>query len=187
MIIFLFFPITGILVTRELVIGKVKFINKEDSNKYQVLISKNYFIQKHFKNVQSIAIINISGINTEGYADNATFALQLLKQSIGIVYIHIFRIDDEKRIVISALGIHEVDEGLNPYFSENSYYNNDMSSNLMRDIVSLIEPQITHMNKIALECYASEDEMRKKVLKSLELLYYLYSEQYSNYRILKIY
>ena len=122
------FPITGLYLStnKKLSVGNIDFVDR--------VYLKNQLIKKDLAN--NIQFINIfSKVNTFAVVDLSKFgeyknvckdgynslALQLLKQTIGAMYISIYNNksnpDDERRIIISDKGMHEVDEGLNSYLA----------------------------------------------------------------------
>ena len=126
--------------------------------------------------------------------DNYSIALQLTKQSIGAIYLSIYnskkRIDDSRRIVISNIGVHEIDEGLVVCKSETQLINyKNVSSSLFFIDSDLSELFLKDIDTIQLKMnsfYDVDCEYGNKLLKSLDILYCINNEIYSNERILKI-
>lgn len=191
------FPITGLNIEKKLEIGKCIFLPKDKFLKGEYPAAKNSlcWITQYFRNVNTIALVDTTSLNEDWYkySDNGSIALQLLKQSIGAIYMALYskamRVDDERRIVISDLGQHEVDEGLNPCFTNHSIIRDNGAAKKLimgsRDINSIVDILLNISKKMS-QWYNKGNELNMKVLKCLELLYCLFNEIYSNERILKI-
>lgn len=183
------FPLTGIKVTHPLQIGKCYIvpIEKLDSSiKLPKIMTSNIFCV-------SITTVDVSN-NWKKESDNYSIALQLTKQSIGALYLSIYnskeRCDDNRRIVISNIGSHELDEGLVVCKSENQLKNHiDISSILFftdRDLNKLCLENIEVIQSKMNDYYSCDCEYGNKILKSLEITYCINNEIYANERILKI-
>lgn len=183
-----YFPLTGIAIHEQIHIGKTEIIpiDKLDNslNLPQIMM----------QNVKCIAKTQVSvSENWRQFTDNFSIALQLTKQCIGALYFSFYkcniRPDDNRRIVISNIGEHEVDEGLVPYYTNKANNIRDLSSHLTfksNDMSLDIIREINFINSKLNEFYSFDCEYGNKILKSFELLYCVNNEIYSNERILKI-
>ncbi|WP_024861849.1 hypothetical protein [Ruminococcus flavefaciens] len=184
-----YFPLTGIDISQPLKIGKCEIIPvsmlKETINFPQLMTSHISCIAK--------TIVDVSE-KWESACDNYSIALQLTKQSIGALYLAFYnsknRCDYSRRIVISNIGKHELDEGLVIYKTErllNNYsdisktlcFNNDDQTDLFSSSIKVIDSKMDSF-------YSQDCEYGNKILKALEILYCINNEIYSNERILKI-
>lgn len=192
------FPITGLKVSINNIktIGLIDFIDKEYL--IQNFIGSRLLAEfnRNFKAVNTFAVVNLreygdcEGLCRDG---NNSLALQLLKQTIGGIYLSIFNkirdIDHEKRIVISNKGIHEVDEGLNPYIvmhnSSCHVYHNNVEENLNATMSDFDINNIPNVIKILQKSLKEKNQYEKKICKVLEIMYSNFNECYSRERIIK--
>ncbi|MBO6231980.1 MAG: hypothetical protein IK990_06525 [Ruminiclostridium sp.] len=185
-----YFPITGMIITQPLKIGKCDYIPLS-LFKEQIKLPQNM--------VENISVIAKTTVDVpenwiKNAIDNYSIALQLTKQSIGAIYLSIYnskkRCDNNRRIVISPIGKHEVDEGLVIYQTNLSTRNTtDVSSTLFfsdKDASDLFLANLDTINNQILMYYSNNNEYGNKILKSLEIIYCINNEIYSNERILKI-
>lgn len=122
-----------------------------------------------------------------------SLALQLVKQTIGAIYLGIYNKklnpDCERRIAISNKGIHEVDEGLNPYMAiYNGKYMvcpNNADEGLVATINDFDTDNIYNAVKILSKTLKEKNEYEKKVCKVFEIVYSNFNECYSRERVLK--
>lgn len=189
------FPITGLSigVNKNIFIGKIEFVDRE----YLINnIITGFNQNKDFIGVKTFAIVDlskygiISGLCKDG---NNSLALQILKQTIGAIYLSIYlkrsSADFERRIVISNKNVHEVDEGLNPYlvYNKNKYMvvPNNVSEMLNASIFDFNLEDISNIIEVLNKNMRAKNEYEKRICKSLELVYSIYNESYSRERILK--
>lgn len=184
-----YFPLTGISITQPLKIGKCEVIPismfKEPNKFPRIMISNITCVAK--------TIVDVSE-KWKSVCDNYSIALQLTKQSIGALYLALYnsknRSDDNRRIVISNVGKHELDEGLVIYRSESSLNNyTNISKTLFfddKDQNSLFVSHLDVINAKMQEFYSKDCEFGNKILKALEIIYCINNEIYSNERILKV-
>lgn len=184
-----YFPLTGINISQPLQVGKCEIIPVSMINKTnhlpQILTSQITCIAK--------TIVDVSAA-WKSVSDNYSIALQLTKQSIGALYLAIYnsknRSDDCRRIVISNIGKHELDEGLIIYKTERSLNNHvNISKTLFfddNDWNTLFSDNIKLIDSKMEKFYSQDCEYGNKILKALEILYCINNEIYSNERILKI-
>ena len=194
------FPITGLVLSNNesIKIGEIVFVNKKylENNildKFLVL-DPNY--DKLFNNVKTFAIVDLSKYGD--YKDlckdgNNSLALQILKQTIGAIYISIYikkkKVDCERRIVISNKGLHEVDEGLNSYmaFYKGEYYlcPNEVDKMLFCTSSDFELYNIKKFIRILNKNYEEKSQYEQKICKALEIIYSIYNESYSRERVIK--
>lgn len=194
------FPITGLELSlnSKVSVGKIDFVDQKYlyNNIIKNELASNILFNKSFEAVRIFAIVNldrygeVKGICSYG---NNSLALQILKQTIGAIYLSIFNtidnVDFERRIVISNKGVQEVDEGLNSYLAMcnneyvivPNYVDKMLIANCNDFNLKSIENIITILNKP----YTEKNEYEKKICKSLELIYSIYNESYSRERIIK--
>ncbi|MVX66349.1 hypothetical protein GKZ28_21980 [Clostridium chromiireducens] len=195
------FPITGLLLTtnKKLSIGNIDFVDRVylKSRLIDKELAKDINFINLFSRVDTFAVVDLSKFgdykNLCKDGDNS-LALQLLKQTIGAMYISIYNKkptpDNERRIIISDKGIHEVDEGLNSYMAIwNGKYHmcpNKVSELLIAkegDIdVKNVQPIINILNKNIKD----RSEFENKICKALELVYSILIEAYTSERVLKL-
>lgn len=198
------FPITGLIIEDTLSVGKVTFYNKESFDTNLVKFDIGPFLKSKFlSKVTTLAVVNTNGLNEKWYeeiriletsnvdSDMLSIAIKLLRQSIGILYLVIYltskRVDDEKRIVISPLGEHEIEEGIIFYCTEANAYNKTSTSERLKIKGSEITTEkLDSLLKIIDGYYTSDFELDIKKLNSLELLYCIQNEIYARERILKM-
>ncbi|AVK49452.1 hypothetical protein AXY43_16505 [Clostridium sp. MF28] len=194
------FPITGlkIAINSIVTIGLIDFVDKEYlvKNVIDSSLAINHEFNKNFKLVSTFAVVdlkrygNYKGLCRDG---NNSLALQLLKQTIGGIYLSIFNkttnVDCEKRIVISNKGIHEVDEGLNPYMAihdnKSEIYPNTVDEMLIATTSNFDITNIPNVIKILNKPLKEKNEYEKKICKVLEVIYSNFNECYSRERVLK--
>lgn len=194
------FPITGFELeyNSKFSIGKIDFVDHRylENNIIENDLSSNEMYKRVFKEVRTFAIVNLDsyGNCNEVCKDgNNSLALQILKQTIGAIYLSIFNkidnVDFERRIVISSKGVHEVDEGLNSYLAiHNDRYvicPNDVDQMLIGKCADFDLNNIKNIINILDKPYSEKNEFEKKICKSLELIYSIYNESYSRERIIK--
>lgn len=197
------FPITGLrLKNNELSIGCVKFVRKnyvrnnlKNKNTGKKAYSSTEF-NKKFKNINTFAIVELNKLGEyENKCEDGSnsLALQVLEQTIGAIYLSIYnkkeRADDEKRIIISDKGFHEVDEGLNSYMaigmngydilstraSEGLIANeNDFDIDNISGIIDILNKKIQDRTKF-----------ENKLCKSLEIIYGTFIESHAIDRVIK--
>lgn len=194
------FPITGLKVGINNIktIGLIDFVDKEYliNNVIDSSLAIKSEFNKNFKSVSTFAIVDLrkygdyKSLCTDG---NNSLALQLLKQTIGGIYLSIFNkridVDCERRIVISNKGIHEVDEGLNPYMViyNDKYYvcPNNVDENLIATTSDFDLNNITNIIKILNKPLKEKNQYEKKICKVLEIMYSNFNECYSKERVIK--
>ncbi|ELC8424660.1 hypothetical protein QYB63_001224 [Clostridium perfringens] len=194
------FPITGLSVgiNKKISVGNIEFVDNQYlfNNIIDNELKLNKVFTKSFEGVKTFAIVdlrkygNCLGLCKEG---NNSLALQVLKQTIGAIYISIYlyrnNTDFERRIVISNKNIHEVDEGLNPYLAcyKNKYMviPNNVSEMLNASIFDFDLNNISNIIELLNKNMKQKNEYEKRICKSLELIYSIYNESYSRERILK--
>ena len=184
-----YFPLTGIDISQPLKIGKCEVIP------VSMLNETNHFPQIMTSHISCVAktIVDVSE-KWKSACYNYSIALQLTKQSIGALYLAIYnsknRSDDCRRIVISNIGKHELDEGLIIYKTERSLNNHvNISKTLFfddNDWNTLFSDNIKLIDSKMEKFYSQDCEYGNKILKALEILYCINNEIYSNERILKI-
>lgn len=195
------YPITGLdlSTTHQLTIGKVTFISKEhfwsnvlDKELVEILNTKGIY-----SNTPTFAIVDLTNMGdiedicTDG---NNSIAMQLLKQTIGALYISIYSIkptpDDERRIVISDVGIHEVDEGLNTYLvwyqGRYTYCQNEVKHYLVANSNDFCLKEIEKFIHILSKPMSTRNEYESKISKALEILYSTLNEPYTRERVIKL-
>ena len=199
------FPITGLKLEKnnKISVGIVEFADKEYLKRN--VVQKGLFDAMEwlgrYNNIETFAIVDLNKIGEyEGLCPidkggNNSLALQILKQSIGAIYLSIYnkykpRYDVDRRIVISDKGIHEVEEGLVDYFvlDNGRYINNpnDTSRLLISDVNNFDINNIKELNCIMMKQLEKRSELESKICKSLELIYSLYSEPYTSERVIKL-
>lgn len=197
------FPITGLKLGENdrLKVGKINFVGYKYllENVISDDLYSNDKFKSSFSNVKTYAIVDL-----ELFGDykelcehgNNSLALQILKQTIGILYISIYneykksdRYDLERRIIISDNGVNEVDEGLSSYISidknkqsiiyssvnkdlEASVYDFDLNN--VKDILNIMEKKLT-----------DRTQFENKICKSLEIIYSIFNENSSRERVFK--
>lgn len=194
------FPITGLKIgiNSILTIGLIDFVDKEYlvKNIIDSSLAINSVFNKNFKSISTFAVVDLKkygdyrGLCKDG---NNSLALQLLKQTIGSIYLSIFNkitnVDCEKRIVISNKGIHEVDEGLNPYMAiYNDKYEvcpNNVDEMLIATTSNFDITNIPNVIKILNKPLKEKNEYEKKICKVLEVIYSNFNECYSRERVIK--
>lgn len=169
-----YFPLTGISISRSLKIGNCELIPlslyKDPISLPQAMIENIVVIAK--------TTIDVSE-NWKKESDNYSIALQLTKQCIGAIYLSIYnsqkRADNNRRIVISNIGSHEVDEGLVISRTNLSVRNTtDVSSTLFlsdKDLNKEFLTYLTNINNQMLKFYKADNEYGNKILKTLEFIY----------------
>lgn len=199
------FPITGLKLEEnsKISVGMVEFADKSylKSNIVQKGLFDTMEMLGRYKNIETFAIVDLNkmgqykGLCPIEKGGNNSLALQILKQSIGAIYLSIHnkykpRYDVDRRIVISDKGIHEVEEGLVDYFvlDNGKYMNkpNDTSTLLISDVNNFDINNIKELNSIMIKPLDKRSELESKICKSLELIYSLYSEPYTVERVIKL-
>ena len=195
------FPITGLLIDPDdmIKIGVVSFVNKEYL--YRDILNKELVeyldIMGIYMSTPTFAIVDFSDFgDVENICADGknSLALQILKSTIGAIYISINDIKDtpdkERRIVISDLGAHEVDEGLNTYliWINGEYYvqPNNVKEHLVAKAIDFNLENITGFTDILEKPFIKRTEYENKVSKALEILYSTFHEPYTRERILKL-
>lgn len=195
------FPITGLLLTtnKKLSIGNIDFVDRTYLKSRIIdrgLANDGNFIDL-FSRVNTFAVVDLSkfgdykNVCNDG---NNSLALQLLKQTIGVIYISIYNKkpspDNERRIIISDKGVHEVDEGLNSYMAIwNEKYH--MCPNKVSELLIAKESDIDIKNvqpiiDILSKNIKERTEFENKICKALELVYSILIESYTSERVLKL-
>lgn len=183
------FPITGFEINDKIEIGNTIFFKKGT----EINESIPQISHKLFREVETLAFVDLENIPDiwKNKCDLSSIALQTLKQSIGVIYLAYYEviggIINEKRIVISNLNVHEIDEGLVPFTTEKEVVNfrepsKYLNMKLNDNLVTKIKSTCSVFNRVS----NMTTEMECKVLKVIESLYYLNNEIYSLERILKI-
>ena len=198
------FPITGFKLENYILkVGKVKFVKMEYLKKNVISNQLVNWFQTVgvLQNVETFAIIDlneygdISGLCKDG---NNSLALQILKQTIGSIYLSIYNLnereDRERRIVISDLGMHEIEEGLAPYLIHDGYgyklYTRTIPYNPTKNL-TVLESEIDLTNIDSLinligKNLKDRNEYESKICKSFEIIYSIFNEIYSRDRVLKL-
>lgn len=194
------FPITGLMLAMNtsISVGNIDFVDREYLTKNVIdaeLVFDSLF-SNHFKNVKTFAVVDLSkygdyrGLCKDG---NNSLALQILKQTIGAIYLSIFikrsNVDFERRIVISNKGIHEVDEGLNSYLAiyKGKYMvcPNNVDQLLVGSCTDFDLENISNVISILNKNYKEKNQYEQKICKALEIVYSIYNESYSRERVIK--
>lgn len=197
------FPITSFALKEntKLVIGNVDFVDFVYLKNNLIKDKSNYIKQfeELFKNINTYAIIDLSKFGD--YKDlceagNNSLALQILKQTIGALYISIYfnykklgEYDCERRIVISDSGVNIVDEGLSSYVSINNdrYTFNaySISKSLFTSEADLDLDSIKPILEIMKKEINIRNQYENKICKSLEIIYSIINENSSRERVFK--
>lgn len=197
------FPITSFILNEntKLEIGNVDFVDFVYLKENLIKDNSKYIeeFQNLFKNVTTYAIVDLDKFGD--YKDlckegNNSLALQILKQTIGALYISIYfnykslnRYDFERRIVISDSGVNIVDEGLSSYVSIsngiykfNAYSIGESLFTTEEDLdLNSIKPILEIMKK----GISSRSQYESKICKSLEIIYSIINENSSRERVFK--
>ena len=194
------FPITGLqlAMNTSIFIGNIQFVDKEylEKNIIDFQLACDSLFTRNFNNVKTFAVVDLSkyGNYRKLCKDgNNSLALQILKQTIGSIYLSIFIKHDsptfERRIVISSKAIHEVDEGLNPYMAiYNGKYMicpNEVDKGLVGSFIDFDLENIENIIDILNKDYKEKTEYEQKMCKTLEVVYSIYNESYSRERVIK--
>lgn len=186
------FPVNGIDMSemKEMMIGNVTFIDKEN-------VMKTFYIPDYDYPVSSYALVDLSHQTFQNEYPNGlnSIALKMLKETIGFLNVSVYDRDELRReikITISNIDRHILEEGLVQYLSlkngktiiENTRFNSVSLTMAKEELYS-----INHMNKnwISLleQDFEKRSELHKKILKSLEYIYYISNEIYASERIIK--
>ena len=187
------FPINGIDMSdaKELKIGYVTFMDK-------VITKCKYNVDNFEFDAETYALVDLSKQTFKLQYHNGlnSIALKILKETIGFLNISVYNrlsLDKERKIIISNISKHMLEEGLIRYLS----INNDKVikiENTRFDTVDLTmtTSEITllkHMNKNLIKLleqnFEDRSELHKKLLKGLEYIYYISNEIYASERIIK--
>jgi len=188
------FPITGLSLLSPLRLGFVTFYNSSAADFLENPNMQKFIplFKKHLINCRTVAHVDTRSANEEwknACEDNSSVALMLLKQSIGLIYSMYYELkgyNDQCRIIISANGVHETEEGMEYFLCDSSCRGNDMTSSLQLTVNAEMH-QILHKHiYLFLDLYAMNSEMDRKKLKLFESLYYILNEVHSIERISKI-
>lgn len=194
------FPITGLqlVMNTSIFVGNIQFVDKEylSKNIIDTELAFNLLFTMNFDKVKTFAVVDLSkygnykGLCKDG---NNSLALQILKQTIGAIYLSIFIKKDspmfERRIVISNKGMHEVDEGLNSYLAiyKGKYMvcPNDVDKGLIGSCSDFDLNNIENVINILNKSYKEKTQYEQKICKTLEVVYSIYNESYSRERVIK--
>lgn len=187
------FPIHGIdmSVIKEMNIGYVTFIDK-------VTAKSKYNVDNFDFNTETYALVDLSKQTFQLQYHNGlnSIALKILKETIGYINITIYdrlSLDKERKIMISNINKHILEEGLIRYLSLNSD-NVIKIENTRFDTVDLTMTTseiglLKYMNKnwikLLEQNFEERSELHKKLLKGLEYIYYISNEIYASERIIK--
>lgn len=194
------FPITGLqlAMNTSLLVGNIEFVDRQYliNNVIDSDLALDFVFNRSFGEVKTFAVVDLSkygkynGLCKEG---NNSLALQIIKQTIGAIYLSIYlrrnNLTFERRIVISNKGVHEVDEGLNSYMAINngSYMvcPNEVDKALVGSCSDFNLDNIRNIIKILDKSYNEKTEYEQKICKALEIVYSIYNESYSRERVIK--
>lgn len=192
------FPISGMSFGEdctELEIGKTRFIMKSafDFSECSLGIMERSWFERQISDVKTLAVVSTQDVSAEwiSHSDRTSIALQLAKQSIGIIYLLLYmfrdRVDYESIINISSLGKVQIDEGLNPFISNTQLFNYpiDVSNSLTFVVNTEFKKLCNDKNSYFDIYYNTPNTFYKKILKSLELFYCIYNETSVNERLFK--
>lgn len=196
------FPITGLQLAMDtsIFVGKVQFVDKIylEKNIINHELAINLLFKRNFDNIKTFAIVDLTKYGDYAGvcpAGNNSLALQILKQTIGAIYLSMFNKKDgnltfERRIVISNKAVHEVDEGLNPYMV--SIYDgnykicpNEVDKALVGSCSDFDLDNIKNIVTILEKNIKDKTEYEQKICKTLEVVYSIYNESYSRERVIK--
>lgn len=199
------FPITGLKLEKnnKISVGMVEFADREylKNNVVQNALFEAMSLANRYNNIETFAIVDLNkmgryeGLCPREKGGNNSLALQILKQSIGAIYLSIYnkykpKYDMDRRIVISDKGVHEVDEGLVDYFvlhnGKYMNYPNDTARLLIATVNDFDISNINELNNIMMKPLEERCELENKICKSLEIIYSLYSESYTVERVIKL-
>ena len=187
------FPINGIDMSSvsEMNIGYVTFMNKN------ITVSR-YGIDNFEFNVETYALVDLSKQTFQMKYNNGlnSIALKILKETIGFINIALYdrlRLDKERKIMISNINKHILEEGLIKYLSVNSdnvvRIENTRFSTVDLNMTTSEISSLKSMNKnwitLIEQNFEERSELHKKILKGLEYLYYISNEIYASERIIK--
>ena len=194
------FPITGLklAMNTSIYIGKVQFVDKEylEKNIIDFELAFDSLFTRNFNKIKTFAVVDLSkygDYKSLCKAGNNSLALQIIKQTIGAIYLSIFiKHDDptfERRIVISNKAMHEVDEGLNPYMAiyKGKYMvcPNEVDKGLVGSCIDFDLENVKNVIDILNKDYKEKTEYEQKICKTLEVVYSIYNESYSRERVIK--
>lgn len=187
------FPINGIDMSdiEEIDIGYVTFLDK-------VTAKSKYNVDNFDFNAETYALVDLSKQTFILQYQNGlnSIALKILKETIGYINIAIYdrwRLDKERKIMISNINKHILEEGLIQYLS----INNDNIIRIENTRFNAVDLTITtseikalkYMNKnwirLLEQNFGERSELHKKLLKALEYIYYISNEIYASERIIK--
>lgn len=194
------YPILGLKLDKNSIL-KVGYVDFVDSNYlFNNIIDKelqsDFLFINEFNKVTTFAVIDLRKYNN--YKNickdgNNSLALQILKQTIGALYLAIYSKqkspDCERKIVISNKVILEVEEGLNSYMSiYNGKYMicpNIVSEELVAKNIDYDMDSIKDVLEILKKDFKYKTDYEKKICKTLEIIYSIYNEEYSSERVIK--
>lgn len=194
------YPILGLELDKNsiLKVGHVDFVDKNYlfNNIIDKGLQSDCLFINEFNKVATFAVIDLRKYNN--YKNickdgNNSLALQILKQTIGALYLAIYNKqktpDCERKIVISNKAILEVEEGLNSYMAiYNGKYMicpNIVSEKLVAKDKDYDLESIKNVLEILKKDFKYKTDYEKKICKTLEIIYSIYSEGYSSERVIK--
>jgi hypothetical protein len=187
------FPINGMDMSKieEMKIGYVTFMDK-------IIAKTRYNIDNFDFNADTYALVDFSKQAFKLHYQNGmnSIALKILKETIGFINIVLYdrlSLDKERKIMISNINKHILEEGLIRYLSINS---DDVINveNARFDTVDLTmttsEMRLLKYNNknwidLLEQNFEDRSELHKKLLKGLEYIYYISNEIYASERIIK--
>lgn len=187
------FPINGIDMSdiEEIKIGYVTFLDK-------VIAKSKYNVDNFDFNAETYALVDLSKQTFILQYQNGlnSIALKILKETIGFINIAIYdrwRLDKERKIMISNINKHILEEGLIQYLSINNNnvirIENTRFNAIDLTITTSEIKSLKYMNKnwirLLEQNFEERSELHKKLLKALEYIYYVSNEIYASERIIK--
>ena len=141
---------------------------------------------------KTLVYVNIGSSSTmwkSSCNNNLSIALMMAKQAIGLLYLTYYEqkgFEGGKRVILSANNKHELEEGMETFLADGTINCGAASSSLYLSVdysfLSILKKRIP----VFLDLYAMDSEIKLKVIKLFESLYYLCNEIHSIERILKI-
>lgn len=187
------FPINGIDmgVVGEVNIGYVTFMDKG-------IAKCKYNVDNFDFNAEAYAIVDLSKQTFKLQYHNGlnSIALKILKETIGFLNVSVFdrlSLDKERKIIISNISKHILEEGLIQYLSinnddvikiENTRFET-VDLTMTTSEIRLLNRMNKNWIKLLEQNFEDRSELHKKLLKGLEYIYYISNEVYASERVIK--